>query len=394
MLDPSSDPVAKTSDPVEAGAVDADVGDPDLLDAVRLNLIPGIGPRLQESLEAAFASPAAILRATLAELQQVDGIGPKLAAAIVEHRSAETALREIERCRQTNTRLVRKGTPEYPRMLAEICDPPRVLYCRGRLEPRDEVAVAIVGSRRCSVYGRQQAERFAAALARAGATVISGLARGIDAAAHRGALEAGGRTIAVAATGLSKVYPPEHKELAAQIAEQGGVVSEACLDQEPIAGLFPQRNRIISGMSLGVIIIEATRTSGALHTARHALEQGREVFAVPGRIDSLTSEGCHDLIRDGVPLVRGVDDVLQALGPLISPVERSPTDTLHTPRELSLSEQERAILNLVTVDPRLIDEVVRDSALEPSRVLATLTVLEMKRLLRRLPGGYLIRAAY
>ena len=276
-----------------------------------------------------------ILQASLAELQQVDGIGPKLSAAIVEHRNADAAIREIERCRQANIRLLRKATPEYPRMLTQICDPPSVLYCRGRLEPRDEVAVAIVGSRRCSVYGRQQAERFAGALARAGATVISGLARGIDAAAHRGALEAGGRTIAVAATGLAKVYPPEHKELAAQIAEQGGVVSESCLDQEPIAGLFPQRNRIISGMSLGVIIIEATRTSGALHTARHALEQGREVFALPGRIDSLTSEGCHDLIRDGVPLVRGVDDVLEALGPLLSPVKRTETESVHSPRELT-----------------------------------------------------------
>jgi len=379
---------------LDPSAVPANAVDTELVDALRLNLVPGIGPRLQQSLEAAFGSPSAILQASLIELQQVDGIGPKLAAAIVEHRSAEAALREIERCRQANTLLLRKGTPEYPRMLAEICDPPSVLYCRGRIEPRDEVAVAIVGSRRCSVYGRQQAERFASALARAGATVISGLARGIDAAAHRGALEAGGRTIAVAATGLSKVYPPEHKELAAQIAEQGGVVSESCLDQEPIAGLFPQRNRIISGMSLGVIIIEATRTSGALHTARHALEQGREVFAVPGRIDSLMSEGCHDLIRDGVPLVRGVDDVLEALGPLMSPVERSPSETVHTPRELNLSDQERAILNLVTVDPKLIDEVVREAALEPSRVLATLTVLEMKRLLKRLPGGHVIRTGY
>jgi DNA processing protein len=368
--------------------------DSDLVDAVRLNLVPGIGPRLQQALEAAFGSPSAILRASLAELQQVDGIGPKLAAAIVEHRNAEAAVREIDRCRQANIRMLRRTEPRYPRMLAQTCDPPSVLYCRGDLEPRDEVAVAIVGSRRCSVYGRQQAERFASALARAGATVISGLARGIDAAAHRGALEAGGRTIAVSATGLAQVYPPEHKDLAAEIAEHGAVVSESCLDQEPIAGLFPQRNRIISGMSLGVIIIEATRTSGALHTARHALEQGREVFALPGRVDSLTSEGCHDLIRDGVPLVRGVDDVLEALGPLLSPVERSPTETVHTPRELSLSDQERTILNLVAVEPRLIDEVVRDSAIEPSRVLATLTVLEMKRMLKRLPGGYVIRTGY
>src|SRR5580658_4158124 len=359
-----------------------------LVDALRLSLVPGIGPRLQQSLLAAFGSPAGIFAASVQELQQIEGIGPKLSAAIAAHCDPASALLELERCRRVGVRLLLKGTADYPRMLAEICDAPPVLYCRGQLEARDELAVAIVGSRHCTVYGRQQAERFASGLARAGITVISGLARGIDAAAHRGALEAGGRTIAVAATGLSQVYPPEHKELAAQIAEHGGVVSESCLDQEPIAGLFPQRNRIISGMSLGVIIIEATRTSGALHTARHALEQGREVFAVPGRIDSLTSEGCHDLIRDGVPLVRGVDDVLEALGPLLSPVKRTQTESVHSPRELTLSQQERTILNLVTVEPRLIDEIVRDSALESSRVLATLTVLEMKRMLRRLPGGY------
>jgi DNA processing protein len=362
-----------------------------LLDALRLNLVPGIGPRLQQALIDAFGSPAAILAASVQELQQIDGIGPKLSAAITSHRDPAAAQRELDRCRQAGVRLLLKGTSEYPRMLAEICDPPPVLYCRGEIQPRDELAVAIVGSRRCSVYGRQQAERFGSALGRAGITVVSGLARGIDGAAHRGALEAGGRTIAVAATGLAQVYPPEHKELAAQIAEQGAVVCESPLDQEPVAGLFPQRNRIISGLSLGVIIIEANRTSGALHTARHAMEQGREVFALPGRVDSLMSEGCHDLIRDGVPLIRGVDDVLQALGPTISPVQHSEGEKVHAPRELMLSDQERAILNLVTVEPQQIDEIVRASAIESSRVLATLTVLEMKRLMRRLPGGYVIR---
>jgi len=361
---------------------------------LRLNLVPGIGPRLQQALIDAFGSPAAILAASIQELRQVDGIGPKLAASIVEHRDSAAAVRECERCRQLGIHLLCKGSENYPRMLAEICDAPKVLYCRGTLEPRDELAVAIVGSRRCSVYGRQQAERFAAALARAGITVYSGLARGIDAAAHRGALEAGGRTVAVSATGLAKVYPPEHVELAAQIADQGAVLCESALDQEPIAGLFPQRNRIISGLSLGVIIIEATRTSGALHTARHAMEQGREVFALPGRVDSLTSEGCHDLIRDGVPLVRTVDDVLEALGPLLSPVRKAENETVHSPRELTLSDQERAILNLVTIDPRPVDEIVREAAIESSRVLATLTILEMKRVLRRLPGGYVIRVAY
>lgn len=367
-----------------------EVSDP-LLDALRLSLIPGIGPRLQQTLLSNFGSPAGIFAASVQELQQVDGIGPKLSAAITAHRDPAAALRELERCRQAGIGLLLKGTANYPRMLAEICDAPPVLYCRGQLEARDELAVAIVGSRHCSVYGRQQAERFASSLARAGITVISGLARGIDAAAHRGALDASGRTIAVAATGLAQVYPPEHKELAAQIAENGAVVCESSLDQEPIPGLFPQRNRIISGLSLGVIIIEATRTSGALHTARHAMEQGREVFALPGRIDSLTSEGCHDLIRDGVPLVRGVEDVLQALGPTVAPVQRSETETVHSPRELTLSDQERSILNLVTAEPQHIDDVVRASPIESSRVLATLTVLEMKRFLRRLPGGQVVR---
>jgi DNA processing protein len=365
-----------------------------LLDALRLNLVPGIGPRLQQSLLDAFGTASAVLQAPRQELQQVAGIGPKLATSIVEHRDAAGAERELARCRQSGMEILLKGEGAYPRMLAQICDAPSLLYCRGTIQPQDELAIAIVGSRRCSVYGRQQAERFASALARAGLTVISGLARGIDAAAHRAALENDGRTIAVSATGLAQVYPPEHKELAAQVAERGAVVCESALDQEPVAGLFPQRNRIISGMSLGVIIIEATRMSGALHTARHAMEQGREVFAVPGRIDSLTSEGCHDLIRDGVPLIRGVDDVLEALGPLISPVQRTADEKVHTPRELQLGDQERAILNLVTTDPRHIDDVVRESAIEPSRVVATLTVLEMKRLLRRLPGGQVVRTPF
>ena len=364
------------------------------LDALRLSLVPGIGPRLQQTLLEAFGSPSAVFKASLQELTQIEGIGPKLSAAIIESRDPAAAQRELNRCDELSVRLIRRGSAGYPHMLGEICDPPSILYCRGSLEPRDELAVAIVGSRRCSVYGRQQAERFASALARAGITVVSGLARGIDAAAHCAALEAGGRTIAVSATGLAQVYPPEHKELSAQIAERGAVVSESSLDQPPVAGLFPQRNRIISGMSLGIIIVEATRTSGALHTARHAMEQGREVFAVPGRVDSLSSEGCHALIRDGVMLIRGVEDVLEALGPLISPLDCGNGEKIHSPRELSLSEQERTILNLVTSDPRLIDEVVRDSAIESSRVLATLTVLEMKRMLRRLPGGFVMRTPH
>jgi DNA processing protein len=363
----------------------------DLLDTLRLNLVPGIGPRLQMELLEAFGTPGKVLAAPGEQLLQVEGIGPKLSAAISSAKTAEEAERELERCRAANVTLLRPGDGRYPPVLAKICDPPVVLYCRGELEPRDEIAVGIVGSRKCTVYGRQQAERLAAALARAGVTIISGMARGIDAAAHRGALAAGGRTIAVCATGLANVYPPEHKDLAREIVAAGAVVSESPLDRGPTPGIFPQRNRIISGMSLGVIIVEATRRSGALHTARHAMEQGREVFAVPGRIDSLASEGCHDLLRDGVTLVRHPDDVLEELGPLIQPVARSEQETVQSPRELTLSDQEREILNLVTSDPQSIDQILQAAEIESSRVLSTLTVLEMKRHVRRLPGSQIVR---
>jgi DNA processing protein len=287
--------------------------------------------------------------------------------------------------------LVTREDSRFPKPLAQICDPPAVLYCRGTLETRDDLAIAIVGSRRCTVYGRQQAEKLAGALARAGLTIVSGLARGIDGAAHEGALAAGGRTIAVMGTGLANIYPPEHKPLAERVAAQGAVVAESSLDQAPLPGLFPQRNRLIAGMCLGVVVIEATRNSGALHTVRHATEQGREVFAVPGRIDSLASEGCHDLIRDGATLVRHPDDVLQALGPLVAPVRSGDGETVRSARELSLDPQERQILNLVTSDPIHVDEVLRRAEIEASRVLATLTVLEMRRLVRRLPGGHYCR---
>jgi len=366
--------------------------DAELLTLLRLNLVSGLGPRLYSLLLARFGSAEAILSASGSELLEVDGVGPRLSSAIVLARNSDEAEQELAACRDQGVQLLVRGTAAYPKLLAEICDAPSLLYCRGDLLPADELAVAIVGSRQCTLYGRQQAERFASTLARAGITIVSGLARGIDASAHRGALAAGGRTIAVSATGLNSLYPPEHADLAAEIAQHGAIVSESPLDRGPSRGIFPQRNRIISGLSLGVIIIEANRKSGALHTARHANEQGREVFALPGRVDCLASQGCLDLIRDGVTLLRSPDDVLEALGPLMQPVKRADGDVVHVPRELNLSEQERTILNLVTSDPLHVDQVLAGAGLETSRVLATLTILEMKKLVRRQPGGYLVRA--
>jgi DNA processing protein len=365
-----------------------------LLDAVRLNLVPGIGPRLQQLLVARFDSPSAVFAASSSELSAINGIGPKLLAGIAEARHSDEAERELARCRELGVEMLHLDSPRYPPMLAEICDAPHVLYCRGEIVEQDQLAVAIVGSRRCTLYGRQQAERLAGALARAGMTIVSGLARGIDAAAHRGALDAGGRTIAVAATGLAQVYPPEHAELADEVSRQGAIVTESPLHREPTPGLFPQRNRLISGLSLGVIVIEASQKSGSLHTARHAMEQGREVFALPGRIDSLASVGSHNLIRDGATLIRGIDDVLDELGPLTRPVQTDTREEVRTPRELTLNDQERQVVNLIGSEPSHLDEILRATNLDPSRVLATLTVLEMKRLVRRLPGGYLVRSTH
>jgi DNA processing protein len=361
------------------------------MDNIRLNLVSGIGPINQRALLSYFGSAGKVMAASLAELEQVPGIGPKLANQIQESRDPAPAQWEWSTSSANDFRILLHGTDEYPTGLREMSDAPLILYCRGRIEPRDELAVAIVGSRRCTMYGRQQAEKLGRSLAMAGVTIVSGMARGIDAAAHRGALEAGGRTIAVSATGLLEIYPPEHKELARQIAASGAVVTENRLGQKPSAGLFPQRNRIISGLSHGVIIIEANQKSGALHTARHAYEQGREVMVLPANVDSIASIGSLNLLRDGATLIRHADDVLEALGPLVQPVQMSESEEVRSPRELTLSEQELAILNLVHTTPRPVDEVLRESPLETSRVLATLTVLEMKRMVRRLPGGMVMR---
>ena len=365
-----------------------------LLERLRLHLVPGVGPLTHSRLLQKFGSAGQVLRASTALLQDVEGVGPKLSAAIAAATLDASAEHILERCRTAGYHLLEADGVDYPEYLRTIEDAPQLLFVNGNILPRDHLAVAIVGSRRCTVYGVHQAEKLANALARAGVTIVSGLAQGIDTAAHRGALNAGGRTIAVLATGLDNIYPPDNTELAQAIAKSGAVVTEAKLDQHASPGIFPQRNRIISGLSLGVLVVEAARNSGALHTVRHAMEQGREVMALPGRVDSLASEGCHDLIRDGATLIRNADDVLRTLGPTLKPVTLEPQQQVHSPRELILNDQERSVLNLVTTEPQHLDQILSASTLDASRVLATLTVLEMKRLVRRQPGGYLVRVTY
>ncbi len=364
----------------------------ELRDLVCLTLIPGVGPHTSRALLERFGTPGKVLDASLASLREVPGVGPKLGERITQARREHDADEEIAICRSAGVSIVAREDANYPPPLAEIPDPPSLLFVQGKLESRDQLAIALVGSRRCTPYGMRVAERLASALARVGLTVVSGLARGIDAAAHRGALKAGGRTIGVMANGLSQIYPPEHEELARQISGAGAVISEMPMRQGPLAGLFPQRNRIISGLCLGVVVIEATPRSGSLSTAHHAMEQNREVFAVPGPVDSLSSQGCHRLIRDGARLVETVDDILEELGPLVHEVRTSDEEpAVRHPVELTLSEHERSLLGQLDDQPLPVDALIAKTRLSASQVLATLSVLEMRRLIRRLPGQHFVR---
>ena len=303
--------------------------------------------------------------------------------------SAAAVDTEIAKCQSLGVNLICPDDETFPPLLKEIPDPPGVLFVRGTIEAADQLAVAIVGTRRATRYGLEQAERLAAGLARAGITVVSGLARGIDAAAHRGALKADGRTLAVLASGVLNVFPPEHEKLAEQVAAHGAVLSEAAPTMPPLAGMFPQRNRIISGLSLGTVVVEAADRSGALITARHAMEQGREVFAVPGQVDSPNSSGPHRLIRDGAKLATCVDDILEELIPLAESAPDRRGGSIRTAAEVKLSDLEHAVLQ--AIDPgsngTTLDEVAAACNLPIHRVLATVSVLESRRLVRKLSGN-------
>jgi DNA processing protein len=267
--------------------------------------------------------------------------------------------------------------------LAEIPDPPPLLYVRGTWEPRDANAIAIVGTRRCTSYGLRVAERLGADLARAGVTVVSGLARGIDGAAHRGALQAGGRTLGVLANGLSRIYPPEHAELAQEIEALGALLSEAPMGMGPLAVLFPGRNRIISGLCRGVVIVEAAADkSGAFSTARHALEQGRQVFAVPGPVDSPASGGTNQLIRECAILARGVEDIFEELDGI-----KSPKKAVQPIAPPELDDTQRRIWDFLEAQTKHVDEVARHLGLAVHQLTGHLMTLEMKKVVRRLPGN-------
>jgi len=359
---------------------------------IALNLTGLVGNVLYRRLRARAGSARAIFGLPESELVRVEGVRSRHIDRLHQVDLPAQVAGEKEEARRAGVRIITLVDEEYPNLLTGIFDPPLVLYLRGEFRPADGLAVAMVGSRRSSHYGRKQAGRLASALARAGFTVVSGLARGIDAAAHEGALEGGGRTLAVLGCGLSQVYPEEHGDLAERITERGAVLSEHPMGFPVLAKNFPRRNRIISGLSLGVVVVEAARRSGSLITARWAQEQGREVFAVPGPVDRPTFAGCHRLIRDGAKLVERVEDVLEELGPLERAVVTPQGEKVEDPRLLALTEEEQRVLAGVDDRPRSVDDIIGRVGLPTSSVSSALFSLELKRLVVQLAGKQFVRS--
>ena len=380
---------------------------PDYTDHLALALVPGLGPKLTAALLARFGSPAAALRATAAELLEIPHVGEKLAPALAAALRTVDIGPELDLLTRFAVRPVPLGWAGYPPPLAAVAAPPPLLYFRGSWTDADANAIGIVGSRACTAYGRKMAEQLSRDLVRAGFTIVSGLARGIDGAAHRAALDAGGRTIAVLAGGLSSIYPPEHADLAEEIAKRGALVTETPMSVAPQPGMFPARNRIISGLSRGVIVVEANAKSGALITATHAGEQGREVFAVPGAADSAASAGCLELIRKGARLIRNADDVIEDLkgiaaadfSHLASGARRPPdgsaregtdkpnqADAPGSPLPALDATQQRVYDALAA--KRHADELVRELGVSAGDLARALMQLELKKVVRRLPGNF------
>jgi DNA processing protein len=348
-------------------------------------MIEGIGPIKVRALTDALGSPEAVFSAGRDDLLSAQGVGEQLADRILGQRERIEPEAEEAATRKLGARIITPLDEEYPGALKHIHDPPLALYIKGSLEKKDRHALAVVGSRRSTSYGNTVADRLSYQLAKVGFTVISGLARGIDTAAHRGALKGGGRTLAVLGSALDRIYPPESEELADAIAGQGAVISEFPLGREPDRTTFPYRNRIVSGMSLGVLVVEAGFKSGALHTADAALDQGKSVFAVPGRIDSGASKGTNRLIQAGAKLVADVDDILEEFETLFTAAPAAPDQPSARPA-LELSGEEQVLATVLLNGPVDIDTLARAADWDVSRVSSLLIGLEMKRVVRMLPG--------
>ena len=352
---------------------------------IALNLLPKIGPVRVRKLLDRFESPQSILSAKRDQIMALDGFGQEMADLLVHWEDRIDLQRELDLIRDAKVDVITPECEDYPPSLREIYDPPSVLYVWGKLTKADRRGIGVVGSRRATHYGLQTAKKLSYQIARAGLTVISGLARGIDTAAHEGAL-AGGRTVAVLGSGLGKLYPPENQVLAEKIARQGAVVSEFPILYLPDKQSFPLRNRIVSGWSSGVLVVEAPQRSGSLITANQAAEQGRTVYAVPGPIDRPTSQGCHRLIQEGAKLVMGVEDILEDFGQLELITEDGQEETLP-----DLTKEESTLFALLSGTEVGIEDLIRQACLPSQVVATTLMRLEMKRLVKQLPGKHFVR---
>jgi DNA processing protein len=372
----------------------------DLEALVLLNMVKGIGSIRMRRLLDVFDRPTEIFRAAPQRLIEAAGLTPFLARAVLAAPAQMDPVVEIRRADALGIRIMTMADEDYPEGLRAIPDPPSVLYVKGDLLPCDANALAVVGSRGASLYGLSSARMFGSRLSEYGLTIVSGLARGIDTAAHRAALDAGGRTIAVLGSGLECIYPPENEEMFYQIAREGAVVSQFSLHMPPLPQNFPMRNRIISGLSKGVLVVEASAKSGALITARCALEQGREVFALPGEVGRENAYGVNALIKDGACLVMRPEEILETLKPLLS----FSSGESHSEEDISAASADtrdeedsrghvRDVWQSLDEEPVHIDNIAQKTGLSIPEILSILVELELKGIVRRFPGQSFIRNA-
>jgi DNA processing protein len=365
---------------------------------VSLNMVGDIGSVRLKKLLDYFGQPQAILKAPVQEIMAVGGIGGNIAQKIHSLKK-EDLDKEFKSAHRFGLEILSYENSEYPENLKNIPGAPTVLYIKGKLLPQDKYSIGIVGSRRASFYGLSSAERFAADLSSLGFTVVSGMARGIDTASHKGALKMRGRTIAVMGSGFNHIYPTENKELSEEIAQNGVLISEFPLDTRPLKHNFPRRNRVISGLAQGILVVEAARNSGALITADFALEQGREVFALPGKVDSRTSFGTNGLIKQGAKLVSNVEDIIEELE---TPIKNRPESSQAFNKQKidagnfaepikNLAGEEMALYNIISPQPIGLDDIVDRLNLDVSKISSLLLRLQMRRLVKELPGKQFVK---
>lgn len=348
---------------------------------IALSMLDYIGPVRTKKLLSIFERPEKIFSADIDDLYAVEGIGIKRAKEIKEFSSWDTIDKQIETIKKTGIDILCLDDPLYPSLLKETQSAPAVIYVKGNINPQDRYSIAIVGSRKPTDYGSAIAQNMSEELAAIGFTIVSGMARGIDSLSHKGAIRAGGRTIAVLGSGLDRLYPPENKSLAEKIAASGCLISEFPLGTSPDKENFPRRNRLISGLSLGVLVIEATSESGALITANYALEQSREVFSVPGNINSRNSDGTNRLIRKGAILTRKAEDIIEELAPVLKGFITQKKKAC-----IEISSEEKELCNFLSGEPKQVDVISRESRLPASHVLGILLGLELKGAVKQISG--------